>query len=326
MMDNKALLQNVLRFQGGMSGDDISKAGNTGNLKGSPHTSIEGFPVGGLLHQYFTQQNEQKDNPGYDFQKLSSKKEPLHTDQYNQAIDDFPVGGLLHSYFMQQKKEQSCTPVQPRLPSSSFQSSINMNSLESLGSISRLFSVGNNKSSMMNRASNCKMNIQTDISQRLPIPNEKRKSDTWLTGAPGQADLFAQNGILGPWSAASAELLGDMAITSSDKVKKVKKKAKNKPKRPLSAYNVFFKEERAKILEEISETNTASCASGTESEEKKKPRPKIGFQNLAKMIGKRWKGLDAQQIDLYKKKAEVDSARYREEMNKFVLTQKREIV
>jgi hypothetical protein len=112
---------------------------------------------------------------------------------------------------------------------------------------------------------------------------------------------------LGPWSAASAALLGDLAVSNEEKQKKNRKKPKDRPKRPLSAYNVFFKEERARILEEV--------------EQSPMPNGKIGFQNLAKMIGKRWHELDPDSMKSYKKKAETDMVRYKQEMFAYAATQ-----
>jgi hypothetical protein len=133
------------------------------------------------------------------------------------------------------------------------------------------------------------------------------------------------------------------------------KKPKNKPKRPLSAYNIFFKDERAKILSGIpdkadeddeeddeggDEENKVKSEEKDEEEgeegegeegEKKKvsgkkrkrvPHGKIGFESLAKIVGQRWKELPPDELEKYKKRAEEDMKRYRKEMEVYVQKQR----
>lgn len=129
---------------------------------------------------------------------------------------------------------------------------------------------------------------------------------------------------------------------------KTKKKLKGKPKRPLSAYNLFFKHERAKILASLDSDESSSRPSSAIKEEdakddaslsspllsssstttpsstsnkKKRPHGKIGFENLAKTIGKRWSELNPDELKEYKKMADHDMKRYKKEMETFLTKQ-----
>lgn len=138
----------------------------------------------------------------------------------------------------------------------------------------------------------------------------------------------AENGYMAPWSTTSAGLFGKMNPANEDKKKVVRKKHKDKPKRPLSAYNIFFKEERARILESIptktekQEGDDDDTAEGDKKggrKRKKTPHGKIGFENLAKMIGQRWQEINKEdKADKYKKLAAEDMKRYKEQMEIFL--------
>lgn len=77
-----------------------------------------------------------------------------------------------------------------------------------------------------------------------------------------------------------------------------RKKPKDAPRRPLSAYNYFFKDERVRIITED--------LPGT-----------IGFHNMTKTIGTRWKALSEEERASYKERASVDKVRYRNEMDEY---------
>mmetsp|Transcript_29960 Transcript_29960/g.49451 ORF Transcript_29960/g.49451 Transcript_29960/m.49451 type:complete len:338 (-) Transcript_29960:99-1112(-) len=105
-----------------------------------------------------------------------------------------------------------------------------------------------------------------------------------------------------------------------------RKKPKDKPKRPLSAYNFFFKEEREKILKVVlSEENTKeeNDPEGTDyiSEEMmtrlRKEGGKVSFEEMGKLIGQRWKKIDPDRLSKYSELAAEDTERYKKEMQSY---------
>lgn len=91
----------------------------------------------------------------------------------------------------------------------------------------------------------------------------------------------------------SVRKTGKTKVTKAAKPRRRWKKPKGKPNRPLSAYNLYFKDERQKIIK----GEVPTSATG-------------GMVGLTKCIAGRWKALDSQTRAIYKARAEEEKKRY----------------
>jgi HMG (high mobility group) box len=89
----------------------------------------------------------------------------------------------------------------------------------------------------------------------------------------------------------------DVYVPSS--TSKRKRKDAAAPKKPLTAYNAFFREQRAKL-----------GVPKTHAEQK-------NFQELGKFMGRRWKELNESERQVYEDMAEADRVRYSAEMTAY---------
>ena len=100
--------------------------------------------------------------------------------------------------------------------------------------------------------------------------------------------------------------------------KRIKRKPKNKPKRALSAYNYFFKEERQKIVKAVfcmdDRYRKVIDPSLTEDQIKQlvKRNGQVNFEEIGKIIGARWRRISdtPDRVHYYNSLAKIDAERY----------------
>ena len=83
------------------------------------------------------------------------------------------------------------------------------------------------------------------------------------------------------------------------------KKPSDMPRRPLSAYNLFFRDQRTLIMAERNQGLSQARASGGL------------FESMAKTIAARWKEISKTDLEKYSKLANQDTLRYREQMAQY---------
>eukprot|EP00529_Nitzschia_sp_RCC80_P030479 CAMPEP_0113482064 /NCGR_PEP_ID=MMETSP0014_2-20120614/22728_1 /TAXON_ID=2857 /ORGANISM="Nitzschia sp." /LENGTH=304 /DNA_ID=CAMNT_0000375573 /DNA_START=609 /DNA_END=1523 /DNA_ORIENTATION=- /assembly_acc=CAM_ASM_000159 len=110
------------------------------------------------------------------------------------------------------------------------------------------------------------------------------------------------------------------------------KKPKDKPKRPLSAYNFFFKKEREKILKIVNAEDPYSPEVQKDKEADdyldeeavgrlKKEGGKVSFEEMGKIIGARWKNINPDHLTQFSELASADTERYKTEMQEYNVKQ-----
>ncbi|KAL7575855.1 hypothetical protein ACA910_003172 [Epithemia clementina (nom. ined.)] len=113
-------------------------------------------------------------------------------------------------------------------------------------------------------------------------------------------------------TAAASAVHANKPPPSKNSVPRATKKrlSKDAPRRPLSAYNLFFSDERERILKEREEA--AAIEADADGSGKAKTARKIQVQEMAKIIGERWRGLPDEWRSYYQDLADEDMKRHKE--------------
>lgn len=158
-----------------------------------------------------------------------------------------------------------------------------------------------------------------DIDESKMLEGNSAKQSCAPGGWGPDVDLTTATSVAASRSTASVQSTNDNAEDYDSKSRKKSKtrrrlgmasrprKPKDMPRRPLSAYNIFFKSERAKMIQ----SSMASVSSG------ESPAGKLGFDLLAKTIGKRWKSISESDLAICKAESDKDMRRYKSEMQEY---------
>lgn len=161
-------------------------------------------------------------------------------------------------------------------------------------------------------SSNFNMNAQNVMCSQQGFVAPNMQGNTMMMMSPG-GSIIPFNFLV-----PSSAVLDPSKQDIKKATKKRRRKAKDRPKRPLSAYNIFFKAERENILKQIpGEAESEENDKFTWPGKKRPPHGKISFEELAKTIGARWKSLDESEKAQYKEKAKEDLGRYAKEMTAY---------
>jgi len=100
------------------------------------------------------------------------------------------------------------------------------------------------------------------------------------------------------------------AATSISKTKQVKRPKNGRPKRALTAYNLFFKDQREQILADLRQQGDPDNARHESSTD----RVSIGFEEMGKRIAVKWKMLDSSMRRSYETRAKAEKQKYNAEL------------
>lgn len=98
--------------------------------------------------------------------------------------------------------------------------------------------------------------------------------------------------------------------------KRNRKGEEGRPKRPLTAYNLYFKEQRRKLIAEFEQEDRSHTSESTKQMRRQAPHGKLGFEEMGRTIAKQWRELSPEKKAQYEEIAVENKRRYKEEIAK----------
>jgi HMG (high mobility group) box len=134
----------------------------------------------------------------------------------------------------------------------------------------------------------------------ITMMNDSDSAATTISGANDNS----KGGAAAPLSSNKQPLAKGPSRRAAGKKKKQKASGSmlkmGLPKRPLSSYNLFFAAERVRVYEHAAANDQ-----------------RVSFEELGKIIGKRWRALSDVDRKIYDEQADKEVERYREERRKY---------
>lgn len=150
----------------------------------------------------------------------------------------------------------------------------------------------------------------------LPVKKTTEKVVVKLATTEGRNDASP--------ATASKKVKEKVTVTKKRRPRKKWKKPKDKPNRPLSAYNLFFQQERALMLGngnppkeetvEVEEETFDDKNTPAKRRIHRKTHGKVGFAEMARSIGAKWKSLPDSDREVFVKQASKEKERYAKEL------------
>jgi len=123
----------------------------------------------------------------------------------------------------------------------------------------------------------------------------------------------------------------DDAFSITSPISKELSSRNGRPKRPLTAYNIFFKEAREQLLADRQAFGQSHfthkdgrLGNGVRNCDAER-RHKVSFEEMGKIIGIRWKKLDKAMRRMYEERAKAEKRRYHDELSEYKMSERKKI-